>query len=558
MHIDARELEEGHVIESDLCIVGAGAAGITMAKRLIDTPLDVCLLESGGLDSDDGAQELYDGEITGLPYYPLSEARTRRFGGSLDRWGGYCAPLDPIVFQERPWVPHSGWPISREDLDPYYAAANSFLQIGAFRYDPEYWEEKINGYRQFLRESPQIANRVIQFSNSPFQDSDIPAEDAREAVRLGEKCRTQLLEAENITVITHANVTSIQTPPSASTVSGLQVRCLNGTALQVQATRYVLACGGIEIPRLLLNSNQYAPAGLGNQHDLVGRFFMEHPHVPSGSMRLSPARSLNAYRHHYSHSRLPLFHFKVREEIQRSKKILNGHIRLDTRSSGIRSAQALLKILRGRGGRFQNFSKLRKEIGSIFSDPSGVARGISRAILGERTGDNLFGRLNVITIAEQAPNPDSRVMLSDDCDRLGQRKVILDWQLSELDRRSVLELNKLLDQELRRSGLGYLKISDWMEDESAWRPEAPPEPSRIWFRDRAMRFYGVWHHVGTTRMADSPQHGVCDQHCKVHGIDNLYVMGASVFPTEGSAPATLTIIALAIRLADHLKELRRR
>jgi choline dehydrogenase-like flavoprotein len=160
----------------------------------------------------------------------------------------------------------------------------------------------------------------------------------------------------------------------------------------------------------------------------------------------------------------------------------------------------------------------------------------------------------LITIAQQAPNPDSRVTLSDERDRFGQRKARLNWELSDLDKRSVLRLNQLFDEELRRAGTGRLRISDWMKDGKAWRPDAPPNPARVWFRDARMRFYGVWHHMGTTRMADNPKRGVCDANCRVYGVDNLYVAGASVFPTVGAAPPTLTIVALAVRLADHLQD----
>jgi choline dehydrogenase-like flavoprotein len=159
----------------------------------------------------------------------------------------------------------------------------------------------------------------------------------------------------------------------------------------------------------------------------------------------------------------------------------------------------------------------------------------------------------VITIAEQAPNPDSRVTLSDERNAFGQRKARLNWQLSDLDKRSVVRHNQFLDDELRRAGLGRLRVSDWMKDGAAWRPDAPPDPARVWFRDRRMRFYGVWHHMGTTRMADSPQRGVCTPNGRVYGVDNLYVAGASVFPTGGAAPPTLTIVALSLRLSDHIQ-----
>lgn len=564
MHVDGLELESGATFESDVCVVGAGAAGIAIAKRLAGTSLDVCLLESGGFDSGNGAQDqdLYEGKNTGLSYYPLSEARARRFGGSTNLWGGYCAPLDPIVFQERPWVPHSGWPIDREDLDPYYADAQRVLNVGPFRYEPEYWEEVIEEYRRFLPESAVVKNRVIQFSNSQRQDGSEGGMGWVNPRRFGDLCREEVVGAENVTVVTHANVTGIQTPPSASTVTSLQVRCLDGTSFRMEADRYVLACGGIENPRLLLSADEHAPDGLGNEHDLVGRFFMEHPHVPTASLHLSEPRRLNAYRLHFSlyahrfdfESRPPFFHLRVGKEVQESEKILNGFLRLDARSSGVRAAQALWRTMMFKRDGARNASEIRRELKSMWTDAESTVSGLVRALPGNDTRSYRFGRLNVLTIAEQAPNPESRVTLGSERDALGRRKPELNWRLSEIDKRSVLRLNELLAQEVERAGEGRVEIADWLDDESAWRPEKPARPRRYMLEGPdPPRFWGVRHHMGTTRMAKTPQKGVCNENCRVHGIDNLYVAGSSVFPTVGAAPPTLTIVALALRLGDHLE-----
>ncbi len=554
MPIDAHDIEDGKVLEGDLCIVGAGAAGITLAKRLAGTQLDVYLLESGGVNGTENNQSSRQVELAGLPYSALSGPESEHLGGATNEWGGYCAPLDPIVFEERPWVPHSGWPLSREDLNPYYADAQRLVRSNPYQYDAEHWEEAIEAYRRLLPNSSTIGNRTIRFSNSSIRNDPPDAHGPEAAVQFGEEYGNDIIEADNVTLVTHAHVTGLQTPPSAEAVSGVQVECLSGNAFQVSADRYILACGGIENARLLLNATEHTDSGLGNEHDLVGRFFMEHPHVPSAFMHLSPPQALNAYRHHFSDQRLPLFHLKAKEDTQRSEKILNGHLRLDTRSSGVRSAQELwTEIRRGKVGS-QNLPEIARQIRSIWSDPAGVAHGIGRALRGSQE-EHRFGRLSVITIAEQSPNPDSRVTLSDERDAFGRRKAKLNWQLSDLDKRSVVRLNQLFDRELRDAGLGHLRISDWMHEGDAWRPGAAPNPSRIWFREKKMRFFGVWHHMGTTRMAQSPQRGVCNENCRVHGVDNLYLAGSSVFPTVGSAPPTLTIVALAARLANHLEKL---
>ena len=550
MHVDARNIEEGTVLKSDLCLVGAGAAGITIARHLAGSSVEVCLLEQGGLEpsQETGAEPIVENE--GLPYRSLPTAEDRRFGGATNRWGGLCAPLDPIDFEERSWVPHSGWPLDRSDLDPFYADAQEVLQLESNRYDPGYWAEAVDAYRPFLNGSSRLVNHVVQFSNAQCGRNG-RAGSPREATRLGERYRNELLEAQNVTVVTHATVAELRTPPSAATVSGLDVCGPGGTAFRAEAEHYVLAAGGIENPRLLLGADRHAPQGLGNQQDLVGRFFMESPHVPSASLTLSSPRALNAYRQDVSRVRAPLFQLGATEEAQRDEHILNGYLRLDTRASGVRSAQSLWRRLQSsEGGR--DAADPRRELRSIWADPEGVVHGVRRALQEDQTSHR-FGRINVLTVSEQAPNPDSRVTLSRERDALGRRTARLNWQLSALDRRSVIRLNQLFDRELRETRRGRLRLAGWLSEADEWRPDWPPEPSRYNTVREPSRFWGVRHYMGTTRMGDTPQSGVCDADCKVYGLNNLYVTGSSVFPTTGGVPPTLTIVALALRLADHLQ-----
>jgi choline dehydrogenase-like flavoprotein len=566
--LDARTFEDGRTLEADICVAGAGPAGTALATRLAGSSIDVCVLEGGGMEAGDGGQSLYEGKCTGLPYYPfnavpypLKESRGRGFGGSTTLWGGLCAPLEPIVFEERPWVPHSGWPIDREDLDPYYAIAQRLLEVGPYQYGPEYWEERFPEYRQFLPGSAVVENRVVQFSRSQREATSDGGTTWTDPKRLNTSFRDVLVEAENVTVVTHANVVEIETPPSASTVTGFKARRLDGTSFRAVADQYVLACGGIENPRLLLSSNRHAPMGLGNENDLVGRFFMEHPHVPSARLSLATPRALMAYRRHFTRdahqfhftSRPPVFHLKASEEVQRAEQILNGHLRLDARPSGVRSAQALWRKMKSMRNGDRSASGVSGDIESLWSDFESVASGLIRALPGNDERSYRFGRLNVLTIMEQTPNPDSRITLGEERDALGVRRPELHWQLSDLDRRSARRLNEILGQELRRTGEGRLRVPEWLDDERAWRPEKPAVPARYMLGGSGFpRFWGVCHHMGTTRMAETPSRGVCDKNGRVYGVENLYVSGSSVFPTSGSVPPTLTIVALAVRLADHL------
>src|ERR1017187_2119639 len=141
MYKDARTSINGTLIEGDICIVGAGAAGISMALEWINTPYKVILLEGGGFEYDEKVQELFDGKTTGQRYYPLKSSRLHYFGGTTGHWAGFCSTFDHIDFNKRDWVPLSGWPISRNDLDPFYARAQKNLELGPYDYSVKYWQK---------------------------------------------------------------------------------------------------------------------------------------------------------------------------------------------------------------------------------------------------------------------------------------------------------------------------------------------------------------------------------------------------------------------------------
>ncbi|MCK4785578.1 MAG: GMC family oxidoreductase, partial [Desulfobacteraceae bacterium] len=271
MTVDARSLQENYTIETDVCIVGAGTAGLTLAREFVDKDFRVCLLESGGLKPDQETQSLYWGENVGHPYFSLDTARARYFGGTTNRWhiaigddrvGARMRPLDEIDFEERDWVPHSGWPFSKSDIDPFYDRAQAICRIEPLTYDVADWEDPEKSPRLPL-DSNHVRTVIYKFGSSDPFITDYAKD---------------VIEAANIRTLLYANVTEIETNETARVVKRLRVACLGGKKFWVSAKLYVLAAGAIEIPRLLLLSNKSHRAGLGNQHRLVGRFFMEHPH----------------------------------------------------------------------------------------------------------------------------------------------------------------------------------------------------------------------------------------------------------------------------------------
>jgi len=278
MHIDARTLPNGSVLEADLCIVGAGAAGISMALEWIGSPRKVLLLEGGGLEYEPAMQDLYRGEIVGLPYYPLQAARLHYFGGTTGHWAGFCSTLDPIDFEQREWVPHSGWPVRREELDPFYARAQPLLELGPYEYAAGDWQRRDTTLVPLPLDPRVMWTKMWQFSPP---------------TRFGARYRDAVIGARNVYLYTHANVCELEANESLTRVDGLRVRTLDGKEHRARARYYVLACCSVQNARLLLASNRRAPAGLGNAHDLVGRFFMEHIEMPGGHLVLTASNAVN-------------------------------------------------------------------------------------------------------------------------------------------------------------------------------------------------------------------------------------------------------------------------
>lgn len=515
LFIEAEELTNGERIESDICILGAGAAGITLARELDRAGLNVCLVESGAFEYEMPIQDLYQGEISGLSYYPLHVTRLRMFGGSTNHWGGFSRIFDESDFEERQWVKWSGWPFSLDELLPYYARAHKVCELGPLDYSLEAWER--SDFKGLMFDDDSL------LQNGIFQNST--------PVRFGEAHREAISASDNIRAVLRATAISIELHPDGHTVRSVELGTLSGKRLVASAKRYVVALGGIENPRLLLNSTSVQKEGVGNSSDLVGRYFMEHPIMPIGELLLTqPDAPIELYRR-TTVDGTPVHGFiTVRPDVLREHKMLNCGFLLKYRpwgdtSDGPSSAKELMEGL----GQGQVPDGLLDHIANIVTDLDSVLSATYNKVLNRRLFDVTYW-------AESVPNPDSRVMLSAKKDPFGKRRVNLDWRLTAHDRENLRTLHTILGQELGRSGIGRFHLG-FDADADAW-----PEGLR-----------GSHHHMGTTRMAESPDKGVVDGNCRVHEIENLYVAGSSVFPTAGQANPTLTLVALAIRLADHLR-----
>jgi len=505
MIIDARQIGDISLLETDVAIIGGGPAGLSIAQTFLGGNVQVCVLESGDHDYDDDTQLLYEGESVGIDY-PVDTSRLRQLGGSSNHWGGYCRPLDPIDFEKRAWVPNSGWPISRAELGPYYERALPILDLKTFEFDdPSYWLSQ-QGETNLAFPAGRLYARTFQFSPP---------------TRFGEKYRADLKKSENVATYLFANVTSINAEENGRTIRDVSVRSLVGNAFTVKAKLYVLAAGGLENPRILLYSNNVMKSGLGNDNDVVGRYFMEHPHLSDFCDLVvrdaAQVPSLFQRRQTVDDTRVKMT-FVPNESFVRDHQLLNASFTI------------------GLAGEYGNeepdgFSDYDRERRKMLRAAKSLLRGEG----GQENAEDGYW-FGVGCACEQVPNPDSRVMLSDDLDVLGLPKLKLDWRLTEQDRYSVVAHTKSLGYEFGAMGKGRVRLA--IPDDTEWPDEV----------------YGGNHHMGTTRMSDDPKTGVVDASCKVHGIDNLYVAGSSVFPTCGSANPTLSLVSLALRLADHLAE----
>lgn len=508
MHTDARTLDDGSLIEGDICIVGAGAAGISMALEWIDAGHHVILLEGGGFEYSLDMQALYAGKSTGDPYnVPLEVARLHYFGGTTNHWAGWCSPMEPLNFEKRDWVPYSGWPFDKKHLDPYYARAHVHLELGPYEYDPSFYEANREGYKQLPFNDELVWTKMWQFSPP---------------TRMGTRYREDIVNAENIHLYTYANVSEIEANETVREVTGLKAQTIDGKTHHVKARYYVLACGAIQNARVLLASNNQAPAGIGNDNDLVGRFFMEHIEMGSAQLITEEPSVLPMYQFSVGPTtRPPTGELALSEKVQRDQGILNSTASL-------------------RGGTFpEEMSSFFKRFAEMQAEKQSPEERRERRNSSWRVPEGARQDFRLQTRAEQAPNPDSRVVLSNEKDALGMPFADLHWKLTELDQRSIRVFFEIVAREFGRTGVGRLQLLDWLidGDDSEW-------PHFL---------SGGFHHMGTTRMHDDPKQGVIDANARVHGVENLFVAGASTFPTSGAPNPTLTLVAQSIRLSDHLK-----
>lgn len=512
--------------ESDVCIIGSGPAGSTLAAELSGVRLRVVLLESGGFARTPEADALNEIECVGRPRAPTSwSVRNRIVGGSSHTWGGRCAPFDEIDFEPRSWAASPGWPLPYQELAPYMVRSAAHLGLGSGDgyCDARFWA--LAG-----REPP--ANEPDRALLLPFfwQFSRDPNESyPYEYRRFGRDLTNRL--GDNITLVSGATVLRIEPDPGGQVVRAVVFADPQGRLRRLRAGCIVLCAGGVENVRLLLASDTVTANGLGNGRDLVGRYLMDHLRGPLGQIDDDKAGQLKKRFGRYNVGR-NFFRggLRLSPEVQRDEALLNCAVWLGEALSPDDPWAAIRRIAGGA-------ARWPQDLLAVGANAGLVAGGALDYFVHRNGVPRKLEALELICMCEQLPDPDSRITLSDRRDGFGARLPRIDWRVHALETRTLARTAELVAAEFERLGLPAVRLADWVR-------EAGELPSS---------FVDVAHPSGGTRMSADPSGGVVDVNGQVHGVDGLYVAGSSVFPTVGHCNPTQTIVALAIRLADHLK-----
>ena len=550
---DARPIAAGSILEADLCIVGGGAAAISVALEYMKSGRSIILLPGGGPNQTGSAIDLYRGKVNPAgSHEPLEENRLRMWGGTTTVWGGRCIPFDPIDFEKRAWVPDSGWPIALGDLADEISRASELSECGKADFDarsafPKTQAEILKGFDN---------TEIVSW---PMERWSIPTDYSK-------RYRAELESAANVRVLLHAHAIHLQMDADGTTLSHVRAACSPGKVFEVRARNTVIACGALENARLLLASRDVLSEGIGNAHDLVGRFYQSHRFGVCGHAELkNPNRD---FVYDFEKDNAGVYcrrRFWLTPEAQEKHEVGNAvgfFFRNVSGSSEHRNAMVssvlLAKMILGGASKgpkrlFQILKDQRREFVShlwiIVKDGPGIFGQVAAVVytryfqkrrLPMVLPPKKANRFPLFFQTEHAPDRESRVVLDESSfDDFGMPRLEARIKFSEIDYRTVSVLVSQFKDRLEKSGLGTFHLS---EDEKAFLAD----PGRQEFNSNS-------HNIGTTRMAESADSGVVDVNCKVHGVDNLYVAGSSVFPTSSHANPTLMIVALAIRLADHLK-----
>jgi hypothetical protein len=553
MFIDAETLEQNTTVSSAIAIVGSGPAGIVLALELAQAGFEIILIESGRLNFSEAIQNLGAASDFDLKRHaPMSECTRRQLGGTSIIWGGRCLPLDRVDFDDRPFIPHSNWPIAYEEIECYFQKTCDYLFCGKSDFN--------------IGDIPNVKQQSIvpglldtEILNSTLERWSLPT-------NFGKEYFNDLKYSRQIKLFYGLTCTEIVTNENGNQVEFLRAKTLGGKNIELKCQKYVLAGGALNTTRLLLTSDLRHPGGIGNHSEMLGKFYMGHL---SGSIAVAqfstPSQNTifgfdqdsdNVYlRRRFSFTKEFLHKHQLSNIVawlgvpkfgdpSHQNGILSAaYIALNT--PFVRNYLTSKAIRRTAIGTLdQSFKWLH--IKNVLKDFIQVIT--SLPVLGyQRYVANrkipalfVYSGINEYPLqyhSEQIPNPKSTVGLSDEQDELGVRRLNINLQFTQQDVDSVIASHKYWDEYLQQHNCGRLKYVTNDTNASVWEQAGDG-----------------YHQIGTTRMSAEPNAGVVGTNCNVHGVDNLFIASSSIFVTSGQANSTFTILSFALRLADHIKK----
>jgi hypothetical protein len=552
--------EDSIIPTNDICVIGAGPAGITAALELAELGLCVSLIESGLETYDEFAQRLSDATIeTPTSHSVMEDAVRRGLGGTSTLWGGRCVPLDPVDFENRDFVEGSGWPLETADISPYYLQACEILGVGAPGFEA--------GACLDLPTKSKTLSAGFE-DTATIRASELERWSGTPDTWLAHKSR--ILAHPRIKVLQGRTCIGFRQGAVDGAVTEAIVRLTGPEAAaseSVKARVFVIACGGIESTRLVLNS-QRDPLGLKlRSAGQVGCHYMGHPSGKIADIELAgkPQQTIYGFERDggvYVRRRITF----LRETLL-SQRLLNIAFWLDNpplsdwwHGSGVLSAAylaltapflgellapaAIRKRALGDGAmhRWKHLLNcLRSPLRTVlFCFTFFFQRYLAKRRL---PGFFTYSRVNRYALhyhAEQAPNGKSAITLSEDRDAHGlyRARIALEWSEQDID--SIVRAHQVLDKALQEKGIGRLIY------------RFPSEALHDSIREQAVDGF---HQVGTLRMAADESRGVTDSFGRLFGVPNVYVASSAIFPTSGQANPTLALCALTIRQARHIASL---
>jgi choline dehydrogenase-like flavoprotein len=509
------------LLSISVCVIGSGPAGGIVAGELALAGIDVLLLESGNKAPDyDPNPMVRELDVTGGP--TMRFGFSKQFGGSTNLWSGRVAPFDAIDFEKRSWVPNSGWPFSREEITPYYNRAASILDIGEHSYFEQLNYSSQNGteFAKKLAKDLQTGDmeaKQFLWTDNPFNVREYLIEIMK--------------KTSSLKVVLNAPVQRLHENKEGTHIDHAVVKTSSGKTIDIKAKIFVLAAGGIETPRILLNSKNRRESGVGNDYDNVGRYFSTHPKADMAALILKEPIPTNS----------PLFvdyslgNQRIRNGVgfsalaQERLGLLNHYVQLSPLFEYY--ANSLFEKIKG-----------SSVINSKFIDKNQLVRGLLPGLgllafeaISRMAGWQARARKFILRgFLDQYPVPENRVRLSDEKDKNGMFKTDVIWRFSEQDRESALSFFSHLDEIVQKCGLGYVDYK---------RLYAMKEWPLVGIHS---------HFMGTTRMGDDPRTAVTTKDAQVYGTRNLFIAGPSLFPSYGFANPVYTILALSLKLTEHL------